>query len=408
MKSLGNYVLVTSSYWAFTLTDGALRMLVLLHFYELGYSALQIAFLFLLYEFCGVITNLVGGWGGSQIGLKVTLFAGLALQIVALSALALLDPAWPLTVSVAYVMGAQALSGVAKDLTKMSSKSAIKTLLPEESEGLLFKWVAVLTGSKNALKGAGFFLGGILLGLVGFKASLIFMALGLVVVLSMAVTALPADLGRSKTKVKFSKILAKTRAVNLLSAARFFLFGSRDIWFVVGLPLYLSSRLEWHHSQVGGFMALWVIGYGIIQAMAPKLLSRFLEGGVPRGGTATLGALILALLTGLIAIGVGLELSPWLTVVTGLALFGLIFAINSSVHSYLILAFTEHDQTAMDVGFYYMSNAMGRLVGTFLSGMIYHFFGLVFCLWVSALFLLLASMISRKLPKENEDRFSSA
>lgn len=399
MTDLRNYMLVTAAYWGFTLTDGALRMLVLLHFYELGYTAVQIAFLFLLYEFFGVVTNLVGGWIGSHMGLKVTLFAGLTLQVVALSSLAMLDPSWSVAVSVAYVMGAQALSGIAKDLTKMSSKSAIKVLLPENADRALFKWVAVLTGSKNALKGAGFFLGGVLLGWLGFKWSLIAMALGLAVILAAAVVTLPRDMGRAKVKVKFSQILSKSREINLLSAARMFLFGSRDIWFVVGLPVFLSASLGWNHAEVGGFLALWVIGYGGVQALAPKILDRGLGGGTPRGGTATLGAFVLTILTGLIALGVGLDLSPWITVVFGLALFGLFFALNSSVHSYLILTYTESDQAALNVGFYYMANAMGRLIGTLLSGLVFQLGGLVGCLWVSAVFVLSATLISLKLPR---------
>ena len=399
MTDLRNYTLVTAAYWGFTLTDGALRMLVLLHFHALGYSAVQIAFLFLFYEFFGVVTNLVGGWIGSHMGLKVTLFAGLTLQVVALSSLAMLDPSWSVAVSVAYVMGAQALSGIAKDLTKMSSKSAIKVLLPEDADSALFKWVAVLTGSKNALKGAGFFLGGVLLSWLGFKGSLIAMALGLAVILAAAVVTLPRDMGRAKVKVKFSQILSKSREVNLLSAARMFLFGSRDIWFVVGLPVFLSASLGWSHAEVGGFLALWVIGYGGVQALAPKLLDRGLGGGTPRGGTATLGAFVLAILTGLIALGVGLDLSPWVTVVCGLALFGLVFALNSSVHSYLILAYTESDQAALNVGFYYMANAMGRLIGTLLSGVVFQLSGLVGCLWLSAAFVLAATLISLKLPR---------
>jgi len=399
MTDLRNYTLVTASYWGFTLTDGALRMLVLLHFYDLGYSAVQIASLFLLYEFCGVVTNLVGGWIGSHMGLKVTLFAGLTLQVIALLALALLDPTWPVAVSVAYVMGAQALSGVAKDLTKMSSKSAIKTLVPEQAEGALFKWVALLTGSKNALKGTGFFLGSVLLSWLGFRGALVAMAVGLAGVLAAAVISLPADMGRAKVKIKFSQILAKSREINLLSAARLFLFGSRDIWFVVGLPVFLSASLGWSHAEVGGFLALWVIGYGGVQALAPKLLERGLAGRTPRGGTAMAGAFSLAILTALIAIGVSSELSPWLTVVAGLALFGLIFAVNSSVHSYLILAYTDSDQAALNVGFYYMANAMGRLVGTFLSGVVFQLGGLVACLWLSAGFVTIAAIISLKLPR---------
>jgi predicted MFS family arabinose efflux permease len=399
MSELRNYCLVTGAYWGFTLTDGALRMLVLLHFHELGYTPVQIAFLFLFYEFFGVITNLVGGWVGSHMGLKITLFAGLALQVVALSALALLQPGWPVALSVAYVMGAQALSGIAKDLTKMSSKSAIKVLIPEDAQGALFKWVAILTGSKNALKGVGFFLGGLLLAGLGFRPSLLAMAAGLALVLLFSVWSLPKEMGRAKTKVDFSQIFSKSREINLLSAARMFLFGSRDVWFVVGLPVFLAASLDWSHPQVGGFLALWVIGYGGVQALAPNLLRRGLAGGTPQGGTASAGAFALAGLTVLIALGVQVGLAPWLTVVAGLALFGIVFAVNSAVHSYLILAYTESDQVALNVGFYYMANAMGRLIGTLLSGVVFQLAGLTGCLWVSAAFVLTAGGISLLLPR---------
>lgn len=399
MIDLRNYALVTSAYWGFTLTDGALRMLVLLHFHDLGYSAVQIAMLFLLYEFFGVMTNLVGGWIGSRLGLKITLFTGLALQILSLGALALLDPTWPALVSVCYVMGLQALSGVAKDLTKMSSKSAIKVLISGEADKTLFKWVALLTGSKNALKGIGFFLGGLLLNIFGFRTSLILMAAGLALVLLATLLSLPREIGMAQKKAKFSAILSKSREINLLSAARMFLFGSRDIWFVVGLPVFLSASLDWSHTQVGGFLALWVIGYGGVQALAPRLLKIVLGDEIPHGGTASAGAFTLAGLTALIAIGVTLSLSPWVTVVAGLALFGIIFAVNSAVHSYLILAYTGHDDVALNVGFYYMANAVGRLVGTLLSGIVFQLEGLVGCLWVSAGFVLLAGGISLWLPR---------
>ncbi len=399
MSELRNYALVTGAYWGFTLTDGALRMLVLLHFHERGYTPVQIAFLFLLYEFFGIVTNLVGGWIGSHLGLKVTLFAGLALQVFALSLLALLDPGWSAAVAVAYVMAAQALSGIAKDLTKMSSKSAIKVLIPEGSQGALFKWVALLTGSKNALKGAGFFLGGVLLTGLGFRGALFAMAAALALVLAVSVLSLPREMGRAKKKVKFSRILSKSREINLLSAARLFLFGSRDVWFVVGLPVFLSASLGWSHAEVGGFLALWVIGYGAVQSLAPNLLRRGLAGGTPQGGSASVGAFGLAALTALIALGVQAGLSPWLTVVAGLALFGVVFALNSAVHSYLILAYTASDDVALNVGFYYMANAAGRLLGTLLSGVVFQWAGLSGCLWVSLLLLVAAGCLSLPLPR---------
>ncbi len=399
MSSLRSYVLVTGAYWGFTLTDGALRMLVLLHFYQLGFSPIEIALLFLLYEFCGIITNLIGGWIGSHLGLKVTLFSGLALQIFALSSLALLSPDWPKLVSVTFVMMLQALSGVAKDLTKMSSKSAIKVLVPPNSDNSLFKWVALLTGSKNALKGIGFFLGGLLLAIFGFKSSLLIMALGLAIILVGTVLSLPGQIGMSAKKTKFSSILSKSPAINRLSLARLFLFGARDIWFVVGLPVYLAAQLGWGHTQVGGFLAIWVIGYGAVQATAPKIMKYFLGDHPPAGGTATVSAFALVTITILIAIGTWLNLSPWLTVVCGLALFGLIFAINSAVHSYLILAYTERNRASLDVGFYYMANASGRLIGSLLSGIIFQFSGISGCLWVSALFVLCAAILSLALPR---------
>lgn len=391
-----SYALVTAAYWGLTLTDGALRMLVLLHFYTLGYSPFEIALLFVLYEFCGVLTNLIGGWVGAKFGLKVTLFAGLALQVAALCALAAFDSRWSVTAAVAYVMAMQAVSGVAKDLTKMSAKSAVKVLAPDGQPGVLFAWVAVLTGSKNALKGGGFFLGGVLLSTLGFSGALLAMAGGLSLVLLAAVFSLPGDLGQAKTKVKFKDVLSKSSAINRLSAARFFLFGARDVWFVVGLPLFLAATLGWSHSQVGGYMAAWVIAYGLVQAGAPKVLKR--HGTAPDGTLSRRWILALILVTIAIAAALLAQVQPGLAVVLGLLVFGFVFAINSAVHSYLVLAYSRAEHIAMDVGFYYMANAAGRLVGTVLSGLAYQGGGLAACLLVSAGFLSAAWVASLALP----------
>jgi predicted MFS family arabinose efflux permease len=399
VSSLRNYVLVTAAYWAFTLTDGALRMLVLLHFHELGYTPVQLAFLFLMYEFFGIVTNLVGGWIAARAGLRATLLAGLALQVVALLMLSLLDPRWTRAVSVGYVMAAQALSGIAKDLTKMSSKSAIKVLIPEDAQSTLFKWVAILTGSKNALKGAGFFLGGLLLALLGFRGALYAMAGGLFFTLAGATLSLPRQMGKTKSKTKFSRILSKSREVNLLSAARFFLFGARDIWFVVGVPVFLSVHLSWSFTQVGGFLAAWVIVYGMIQSAAPALLGRLTGGKAPQPPVAQVLAFLLAAVTAVVAVGVGSGLPPEWTLVGGLGLFGVVFALNSSVHSYLILAYSEGDTVALNVGFYYMANAGGRLVGTLLSGLLYQLAGLRGCLWASTTFAVATGILSLLLPR---------
>jgi len=388
------YLLVTGNYWAFTLTDGALRMLVVLHFHALGYTPLQIAALFLFYEIFGVITNLVGGYLGARLGLNRTMNIGLAMQVVAL--LMLTVPAAWLTIP--WVMAAQALSGIAKDLNKMSAKSSIKLLVPDGQQGTLYKWVAILTGSKNALKGVGFFLGGALLAGVGFRGSLVTMAGALALIWIASLFLLKKDLGKAKAKPKFRELLSKSRAINFLSAARLFLFGARDVWFVVALPVYLSSVFGWDFWQVGGFLALWVIGYGVIQSLAPAITGKR-RGQVPDGRAAFIWALLLAGLPAGIALGLGAGFSPQVVLIGGLLLFGALFAVNSSLHSYLIVSYAKADGVSLDVGFYYMSNAMGRLLGTVLSGWVYQRYGLEACLWISSAFVLLAALISMGLPR---------
>jgi MFS family permease len=395
--NLKNYALVTLAYWGFTLTDGALRMLVLLYFNDIGYTPIEIAFLFLFYEIFGIITNFLGGWIGSQLGLKVTLYSGIGLQVFALLMLSFLNRDWPQWLAVLYVMTSQAVSGIAKDLTKMSSKSAIRLVVPQEAQSSLFKWVAVLTGSKNALKGVGFFLGAALLAAFGFVTSLWMMAIGLILILFTGVM-LPKGMGKIKAKVKFTQLFSKSREINILSAARFFLFGSRDVWFVVGLPVFLRSVLGWSFYQAGGFLACWVIGYGIIQFLAPTLLRRFGSGEPPKSRTIQFWTGILTAVPASIAIAMQLQAPPDVTIVAGLMIFGVVFAFNSAVHSYLVLAFTDDDKVALNVGFYYMANSGGRLIGTVLSGVIYQLYGLVGCLWASSLFVLAAWVISLKLP----------
>lgn len=401
-----DYGIVTAAYWGFTMTDGALRMLVLLHFHELGYSPVQIAFLFLLYEFCGILTNLFGGWIASRKGLKPTLFAGLTVQIVALTMLSFLNPDWAVMLSVGFVMASQALSGIAKDLTKMSSKSAIKLLIPsreesDTSERLLFKFVAILTGSKNALKGVGFFIGAVLLTWLGFSMALWAMAGALLIILVLSIFLLKGDMGKSKEKVKFSNLFSKTREINFLSAARFFLFGARDVWFVVGLPIFLTDVLGWSFWMTGAFMAGWVIVYGFVQATAPNIVNRKVGGEVARGARTAFGwGIGLALVTAGIAAAVQYDFHPMISVLVGLALFGVVFAVNSAVHSYLILAYSDSDKVSLNVGFYYMANACGRLVGTLLSGVVYLQAGLAGCLWTSAGFVVAAVLLTIPLSRK--------
>ncbi len=393
-SELRQYLLITINYWAFTLTDGALRMLVVLHFYALGYSPLQIAMLFLFYEIFGVITNLIGGWLGAHIGLNKTMNIGLAIQILALSML--LVPSTFLTI--VWVMSAQALSGIAKDLNKMSAKSAIKLLVPANAHNRLYKWVAILTGSKNTLKGIGFFLGGALLTTLGFTEAILIMAVSLALVWLFSLFMLKKDLGTAKNKPKFKDVFSKSSAVNALSAARLFLFGARDVWFVVALPVYLASTFNWDHWQVGGFIASWIIGYGLVQSMSPILTGK-LSNKVPDGKTAFNWALMLAITPAIIAVGLAYNLQPKIYLLVGLSIFGVLFAINSSLHSYLIVSYAGEDGVSLDVGFYYMANAMGRLIGTVLSGWLFQVAGLEACLWVSTGFILLAAVISKFLPQ---------
>ena len=402
-----NYALVTAAYWAFTITDGALRMLVLLHFHNLGYNALTLAFLFLLYEFFGIVTNLYGGWLGARFGLNRTLIAGLAIQIVALMGLSFVGPDWVAWLSVAWVMLAQALSGIAKDLTKLSSKSAIKLIVggkdSTEHNSALFKWVALLTGSKNALKGLGFFVGGVLLQWMGFREGLWLMAAALGLVLIASAIMLGNSLGTASSKAKLRSIFSKSTAINRLSAARIFLFGARDVWFVVGLPLYLYTVLEWSFEGVGGFMAAWVIGYGFVQAAAPKLLSNMRS----EISAARIWSFLLAMVTIGIATAVSMNVAPETAIIVGLIVFGMVFAVNSSLHSFLILAYTKRSDVAMDVGFYYSANAAGRLIGTLVSGLSYLLGGVEACMWVSAGFLIVNWLLSLGFTPLADDRSDS-
>ena len=393
---LKQYLTVTGNYWAFTLTDGALRMLVVLHFHALGYSPLQIAMLFLFYEIFGIVTNLLGGWLGARWGLNRTMNAGLLLQVMALSML--LVPASMLTV--VWVMAAQALSGIAKDLNKMSAKSSLKFLVADNAQDTLYRWVALLTGSKNALKGVGFFLGGLLLSVLGFQGAVGAMAGALLLVWLASLVLLRTDFGKTKSKPKFTELFSKSRSVNILSAARLFLFGARDVWFVVALPVFLGAQLGWDYWQVGGFLAAWVIGYGFVQSLAPAITGKR-NGVVPDGRTALHWAMPLIAVPALMAFLLGQGIAPALVVTLGLAVFGILFAVNSALHSYLILSYAQEAGVSLDVGFYYMANAMGRLLGTVLSGWVYQSQGLAACLWVSAGFLGLTALISRALPRHN-------
>lgn len=406
-NGLAAYITVTAAYWAFMLTDGALRMLVLLHFHTLGFSAVQLAYLFLLYEVMGVVTNLSAGWIAARFGLTSTLYAGLGLQVVALVALAQLDPAWGLAASVIFVMCVQGLSGVAKDLSKMSAKSAVKLLAPK-GQGGLFRWVAILTGSKNAVKGLGFLLGAALLAVFGFLTAIWAMAAVLAVILIGVAIFMPSGLPQGKKSAKFSQVWSKDQNINRLSLARMFLFGARDVWFMVGIPIYfyavLSDGSEAGNRAafftIGTFMAVWIILYGFVQGLAPKILKGAERTTPEIVSSAIFWVGLLTLIPTALAAAVYLQV-PYLTpiVVAGLLVFGFVFAINSSVHSYLILAFTSDERVTMDVGFYYMSNAAGRLLGTLLSGVSYQLGGLPLCLLTAGLMAAASTLAARQLAR---------
>ena len=392
-----NYAIVTSAYWGFTLTDGALRMLILLHFYRLGYSPFTLAFLFLLYEAAGVVANLVGGWLATRFGISRMLMVGLVTQILGFLLLSALSPEWTATMSVAWVVVAQGVCGVAKDLTKTASKSAIK-ITAGQASGQLFKWVAWFTGSKNAMKGVGFFLGGLLLDKLGFQGALWAMAGLLGLILVGVVFSLPPMMGKSKASKSAKELFAKNSAINLLAAARVVLFGARDVWFVVGVPVFLYAS-GWTFTMVGGFLAAWTIGYGLVQAIAPSLVRRSDDGLSNEVPAARHWSAILALVTTILCVLVWLDVShlEWVVVV-GLGVFGFAFAVNSSVHSYLILAYAGSEKAAEDVGFYYAANALGRFIGTLLSGLLYQWGGLLYALLGSALMLVICWLVTLALP----------
>ncbi|OLF74722.1 MFS transporter permease [Pseudoalteromonas haloplanktis] len=397
-QAIKQYLIITGNYWAFTLTDGALRMLVVLYFHQLGYDALAIAMLFLFYEVFGVITNLVGGWLGAHLGLNKTMNIGLGIQLVALAMLCVPSD-W---LGVFYVMAAQALSGIAKDLNKMSAKSAIKYLVPDDETGQskLYRWIALLTGSKNALKGIGFFLGGLLLTLVGFKGALFALIALLGIAWLVSLTYLKGDMGKAKNKPKFKELFSKSRAINLLSAARLCLFAARDVWFVVALPVYLAAQFNWDHWWVSGFMALWVIAYGIVQSQAPKVTGSSAD-RVDIIEKASWWAVALTAVMFILAALIQLDIAVSFTLIIGLLVFGATFAINSSLHSYLIVNLAKSDAVSLDVGFYYMANATGRLVGTVFSGLVYKLYGLQACLWVSVSLLFVVVLVTQRLNKQS-------
>jgi MFS family permease len=396
-----NYLIVTLAYWSFTLTDGALRMLVLFHFFKLGYSPFSLALLFLLYEAAGIFANLIGGWLSTRFGIRLMLSVGLTAQIAGFAMLSALSPEWTVALSVAWVVAAQGVCGVAKDLTKTASKSAIK--LTEDTaagarEGRLYRWVAWFTGSKNTMKGLGFFLGGVLLETLGFQLALIAMAAALTLVLAGVSMSLPTLMGKAKPSQSAREFFGKSRGVNLLAAARVALFGARDVWFVVALPVFLYAN-GWVFSSAGAFLAIWTILYGVVQAAAPSITARSPDGLSREVPAAQLWSLLLTLTPlGILSVLYADLPDADIAVAAGLLVFGFAFAVNSSLHSYLVLAYAGSEKAAEDVGFYYAANAAGRFMGTALSGLLYQWGGLDLCLIAATGMLGMCWVVSLKFP----------
>lgn len=417
-KMLGAYFFVTAAYWSFMLTDGALRMLVLLRFHEAGFGPLELASLFVIYEAMGVITNLLAGWMAARFGFKMTLFAGLGCQVIALLALGWVPIEHGLITSLIAVAVIQGLAGIAKDLTKTSAKSAVKLLVPDKARsgdgGTLFRWVARLTGAKNTIKGIGFFVGAALLGTVGYSTGLWLMALVLLVILLGAILLMPDGLPKGKA-VPLGDAFRTNDLVTRLSLARLFLFASRDAWFVIALPIFLTTLVVdlfgWRSVDaffaVGGFMASWVIAYGFVQSNAPEWLADSRQDAFAATRATLQQGVLLAivlfvatgLMMGLHQAAPGLALLVLLLV---LIVFGAVFALNSSLHSFLILAFSGENRVSQDVGLYYMANALGRLLGTVSSGIAYTMGGITMALLFAAIFASIAAVTTLLLPRGAE------
>ena len=394
--SISHYLIVTSSYLGFTLSDGALRMLVLFYFFKLGFSSLTLALLFLLYEFAGVVANLGGGWLTTRFGIRIMLLVGLSLQIIGLIFLSLLDPSFDYILSIIWVLAAQGISGLAKDFTKTASKSAIKSMEVDGRQGL-FYWVSWFTGSKNAMKGIGFFLGGILLTKFGFQNSLWVMAGSLGLVLLLVSFLLPKNLGTSRPSGRIKELFSKSPEVNKIALARIFLFGGRDIWFVVAIPIFLYTN-GWDFWEVGGFLAGWTVFYGLVQAIAPNIMHVTNKEKTVSSTSILVWSISLALVS-LFLLCIMSAKTDLLLLLSGLILFGFVFAINSSLHSFLIVAYAGSKKAAEDIGFYYAANAAGRLFGTFLSGLLFQLGGVLACLAGTTLFLIATSFVVWRLPE---------
>ena len=377
-------------------------MIVLLHFFHLGYSPFILALLFLLYEFVGIFSNLTGGWLTSKFGIKRIILFGFSLQIIGILSLSFVDNSWNLFLSLIWIIVFQGICGIAKDLTKTASKSAIKVSSETDSKGNLFKLVSWFTGSKNSIKGIGFFLGGFLIQLMDFKLALWFLLLLLLLGFIIISFFIPKTFGIFKPSKRITELLSKSSPINFLSLSRVFMFGSRDIWFVVGLPVFLYSQ-NWSFWMVGSFLAIWTIGYGLIQGLTPLIINRSSDGISKEVMASKFWVFILTIISGILFVELFfnfLNIEKLILITAFLIIFGIVFAINSSLHSYLILAFSSSSKTTEDIGFYYAANAVGRFFGTLLSGLLYQFGSIELCLFGTFIFLVVCLFFTMYLPNK--------
>lgn len=422
-KALRPFVIISSSYLLFTITDGAIRMIVLLHAYNKSFSALEVSIMFSLYELAGVFTNLAAGLMGAKWGIKFTLIIGLSLQLLSYGLMFGWQDSWTKSEAIIYVTVAQMFAGIAKDLTKLGGKTVTKLVTPDEKETQLFKLVSFITGWKNSLKGVGYFAGAALLQVSYVLALSVMMALVLIA-MPWAICGLDRSLGTAKKKNATWKDAFKmdNQKLNLLSAARLFLFASRDFWFEVPLPFFLRAPaceglgtetcfqssdcsqgaicgssgyceninpgggcggLGLERVVVGAILGGYIILYGQVQSLTPQLVTGPLRQSPPNKLTEVFWGLINCVPTLIMAVAMMLapsfvnadadEMTIWFAV--NVVAFAVIFAINSSIHSFLVVNYAAKDKVAVSVGFYYMSNACGRLMGTIGSGVLYTFIG---------------------------------
>ena len=385
------FLLVSLCYQGFTLSDGALRMLVLLHLNQQGRTPWALLLVLLPYEIAGVFTNLLGGWLGARHGLKLPLLLGLVLQSLACLALGL-----AVAPSLAFVMLTQVASGIAKDLAKTAAKSYVRAL-PAGADDRLFARVGWLTGSKNVTKGLGFFVGGALLTAVGFQVTNLALAAALLAIALLAIWLLPNPPGKPRARI--ARVADHGPPVRWLALARLFLFAARDAWFAIAVPLYLATSLQWPSAWIGTFLSVWVIGYGLVQAATPLWWPAPSTASGVRRTRVTTALLVVPLLATSAALWAGLAGGPAL--VLGLCAFGAVFAVTSSLHSWLVLAIARGDDVVERVGFYYAANSAGRLLGTVLSGALFALgtgaeAGLLACLLAATTLTLLATLATTR------------